>query len=249
MESIIKTVLKFTITIGVLVSFSFSTEQPAADQLPDWCGAMEVNAIDSIYLGIQFGYYDDFIDFSFSVDDEEISGDRIIPSKRLSRLLNTEDSVFYNFCSQSLSLNAGYGKPSIVSTIIGRANIYPVKKDRKWILISCCKNKVCLFTSFLRVETGVSYSVGCIADIPKDEYCSAICLGDFQVEDQVEMLFKISDIYGVTWDGELVKLPIHTLIYDCPVPDDDEDEDNEMTPYYYYVEGGKKYTRFWNEEQ
>lgn len=203
---------------------------------------------DSIYLGISFQSFKEFNDFDIVTKPKEWNGidvDELIASKRLSHFLNTKDSIFYIVSGISLSLkkeNVYIGCFTVL-----KSNISTEKKDKKWLFITNKKGENKTLSGVLDVNKGVSYSVGCEADISANKYCSTICLGEFQVKDKVEMWFKISEIYGVTWEGRIEKLPLTTILYDCPVPDEYRDEDNESTPYFFSVQDGKKYTRFWNE--
>lgn len=182
----------------------------------------------------------------FDIEDRK---DYYIYSKRLAYLLDCQDSVFID--------NDG---ASIYSELIGDTNvsirysdISPVDNGLlKFLLI---ERSVSVGNSqpqsslkgFIRINEGNTYSAQCrLSD--SHHYISAICVGQYPIIESTDaILFEIKEIYGVTVNGELTKLPLDTKIDYCVEPFEPEFAGDNIPTYFFYTKDQSRKSQKWQQ--
>lgn len=156
-----------------------------------------------------------------------------IKSDKLSKLINSSSNLFVKLGGGKLQNGTTYTEIAIVekaSDIRKKINCF------RYIFIE--KNNI--ISDTIKINKDFDFSPNILM---KADYKSGIAIGKY---DKKKEFFEISKIVAVNDQGKFVNLNLDTIIYDCPVPSN-YITDEDTGKYQFGIIGGKKYSRFWNE--
>ena len=191
-----------------------------------------LEGVEALALGMRYTKSSDWNDFTLPYQ-----ADDTITSRRLGRMLGVQDSVFVDNGGTTLSEDSPVVSCQYIS---GVSSAYP-----NWLILSKVDSLHTL-TGVIRVDKGKVHSAHCQL---KDSVFCGICVGNYPLMKKDSILFEIEDIYGITRDGAVYRLPFGMEIESCPEPFEPQFPAGKIPAYYYYEKnGGKKHYQEWQEQ-
>ena len=163
------------------------------------------------------------------------SGIDVIQSKEMKSFLKTKTSFFIDKGGSYLS-DQKISIFEIACVYNSKDMIWNKERDR---FLFFEKNEILIDT--LKIAKGLVYS---ICQLDKEDKTKGIAVGKYKI---ISKNFEISALYTIEKNGKLKKSKKNTIIFDCPAPIDYEGEEENIL-YEFGIIGGKKYKRYWYEQ-
>lgn len=170
------------------------------------CQSQEKN----IALGITYNNITNFSDVIY--DDYSGVGITQIKSESISSFLNTESRYFILWNEENIS-NTNNISFTELALINSRDDIKSGKEKIRYLFIEREKGKNKELIDTLKIPKGFDYSQFNYKSGNVDK--TGIAIGKYSNSTKKES-FELYELYGLSNVGKLTRLPLSTIIYDCP---------------------------------